>query len=339
MTGERNFTSFKNFSAYTIEPYNTNYRKILSGVYNDFAKKAASEYRFELEPVSYEKFIQSIEKGLLECIILSESGIPTAFLVYTTLISEAVELNIIHCIGSIDINKKRSLLLEKFIELNKQTLRRKIAAYPMLGSQQEFAEDIKNFGFKTVDTAVLSFKFSDAAALNKLKEMNIDYSDRNYTVSNWKWMYKKQAAEIIHNSFKDSADALFDNRYCTLKGCTDIVSKITESIYGAFLPDISKVLLYKGRPAGIIFVNLTNNETANIPAAAVLKKHRNKGLSKLMLKNAMFDLVNKVIAAGSLLKEVNVSCDAACEPAYKMYLSAGFSQDYTYPTAYLPVSN
>ena len=87
---------------------NTNYQaqtltktlyKIFAGVYSDFRIAALDDYKFELEPLSYEDFIESIEKGLIKCIVLLENQIPTAFLAYTTIISEAVELNVIHCLG------------------------------------------------------------------------------------------------------------------------------------------------------------------------------------------------------------------------------------------------
>ena len=68
------------------------------GVYEDFRLKAESEYNFELEPLDYSGFLEAIEKGLIECIVLYDEHVPSGFLVYTTAISEAVELNIVHCI-------------------------------------------------------------------------------------------------------------------------------------------------------------------------------------------------------------------------------------------------
>ena len=65
-------------------------------LYEDFRKKAATEYNFELEPLDYDGFLDAIDKDLIKCIVLYENDEPVAFLVYTTAISEAVELNIIH---------------------------------------------------------------------------------------------------------------------------------------------------------------------------------------------------------------------------------------------------
>ena len=154
-----------NITLYKVESYNSNYFRIFSGVYNDFKSNAVSDYNFELEPLSYPNFIKSIEDGLLQCLILFEDDIPTGFLVYTTLISESLELNIIHCIGNENLNAKRKVLMDKFIEQNKILMREKVVTYPMLGKQSSFAEDIKTFGFKIVNTAVMGFNLTDISAI------------------------------------------------------------------------------------------------------------------------------------------------------------------------------
>ena len=156
-----------NITIYKVEPYNNAYQRIFSGVYNDFKKNATTDYNFELAPLEYEPFIKSVEDGLLNCLILFEDDIPTGFLVYTTIISESLELNIIHCIGNENINAKRKLLLEKFIELNKHLMREKVVTYPMLGKQASFAPEIADFGFKTVNTSVMAFNLTDITAIKK----------------------------------------------------------------------------------------------------------------------------------------------------------------------------
>ena len=103
-------------TAYEVELLNGNISKIFAGVYNDFKAKAVNEYKFELEPLPYEEFIDAVEKNYMQCIVLKENDIPTAFLVYTTSISEAVELNLIHCLGTEDEITKVKLLVEKFLE-------------------------------------------------------------------------------------------------------------------------------------------------------------------------------------------------------------------------------
>ena len=108
-------------TTYEVELLNGNISKIFAGVYNDFKAKAVNEYKFELEPLPYEEFIDAVEKNYMQCIVLKENDIPTAFLVYTTSISEAVELNLI---------QKLSSLLRNFWSLLKQNARTRLFLIP-----------------------------------------------------------------------------------------------------------------------------------------------------------------------------------------------------------------
>ncbi len=326
-----------NLTIYKVEPYNPNYYKLLSGIYNDFRRNASADYNFELEPIDYDNFIKSIEKGLLNCLVLLEDEIPTGFLVYTTLVSESLELNIIHCIGNENISTRYKLMLQKFLELNKDIMKEKVVTYPMLGKQAFFASEIVNLGFKTVNTSVMAFGFNDVKAINKLKESSNVKLPEDYYITNWKTLYQKDVAGIIHQAFKDSYDALFDPRFKTEHGCRDISEKIINNIYGLFLPDITKVLIYKKRPVGICFANRTNKQIANIPIVGILKKHRNLGFGKLLLNSLLNDLISTSVSEGWSLKEINASCDSDNMSSVNMYKANGFTEQYTYPQAYFPL--
>ncbi len=328
-----------NITIYKVEQYNSKYNKVFAGVYNDFRQNAVNDYNFELEPLEYNSFIKSIEDGLLNCLILFEDDIPTGFLVYTTIISEALELNIIYCIGNENTNGRRRLLLEKFIEVNKHLMNKKIVNYPMLGKQNSFVSDIKEYGFKIVNTSVMAFNLTDITSINKTKEIYIPNLPHDYSITNWKTTYLKDAAEVIHQAFKDSSDALFDSRFLTYKGSMDILEKITENIYGQFLPGITKVLVYKKHPVGFCFANLTNEKIANVPIVAILKKHRHYGFGKILLKQLIDSLLTAAITGGWALKELNASCDSDNIEAVNMYTSNGFVEQYSYPQAYHPVVN
>lgn len=323
-----------NITIYKVESYNSKYYRIFSGIYNDFRQNATIDYNFELSPLEYDKFIKSIEQGLLNCLILFEDNIPTGFLVYTTMISESLELNLIHCIGTENINAKRKLLLEKFMDINKDIIQDKVITYPMLGKQSSFAQDITEFGFKAVNTAVMVFNMTDITTINKTKEIYMPELEKDYEITNWQTTYFKEAAEVIHQAFKDSSDALFDRRFKTNSGTKDILEKITENVYGEFLPGITKVLLYKKRPVGVCLANLTNNEIANVPIVAILKKHRYKGFGKILLKRLVDSLLTSAISGGWGLKELNASCDSDNIAAVSMYNTNGFKESYSYPQAY-----
>ncbi|MCD7879847.1 MAG: GNAT family N-acetyltransferase [Candidatus Gastranaerophilales bacterium] len=323
-----------NITIYKVEPYKTEYKKVFSGIYNDFKQNAFSYYNFELEPISYDKFVKSLDDGLLNCLILFEDDIPTGFLVYTTLISESIELNIIHCIGTENLNAKRKLLLEKFLELNRDLLKDKVITYPLTGKQSAFSPDIEQMGFKIVNTSVMAYNLSNIDSINTLKEIVLPELPNGYSITNWKTSYSNEIAGIILQAFKESSDSLFDSRFKSIPGCRDIVNKITQNVYGEFLPEITKVLLYKKRPVGICFANLTNKTIANVPIAAILKKHRNYGFGKILLKKLVEDLLTSSISNGWMLKEINASCDSDNIPSVNMYSAIGFTKQYTYPLAY-----
>ena len=133
---------------YEVELLDSTTFKIFKGVYNDFKSKAVSEYKFELEPLEYEEFIAAVENDYLKCIVLKENLIPTAFLVYTSSISEAIELNLVHCLGTEDETVKQKALIEKFLQLTEVERQSKIVSYPMLGHQSVFTADIAKYGFK-----------------------------------------------------------------------------------------------------------------------------------------------------------------------------------------------
>lgn len=320
---------------YKAEKYKKENKGIFAGVYNDFKQKAQTDYLFELAPLEYDEFIKSLENGLLECLILFEDNIPTGFLVYTTLISEALELNIIHCIGNENINEKRKIILEKFIEINKKIIKEKTVTYPMLGKQSDFENEIKAYGFKTIKTSVTAYNLTNILSVTGLRECFVPELPKDYTISDWKTIYSRDVADIINQSFKDSSDALFDTRFTTIKGCKDITDKITENIYGEFLPSATKVLLFKKHVAGICFANLTNSEIANIPLVAIQKKHRGKGFGKILLKSVSENIIRCAITYGWNLKEINATCDFDNTASVKMYKAIGFTEKYSYPQACL----
>ena len=198
---------------YEVELLNSSTFKIFKGVYNDFKSKAVSEYKFELEPLEYEEFIDAVEKGYLKCIVLKENLIPTAFLVYTSSISEAIELNIIHCLGIEEEVSKFKALIEKFLELTEQERHNRIVSYPMLGHQSVFTGNLAKYDFKFIGLAVLRFIMGNASCERVLENMKLATKPEEYKIVKYDDAYKEDAIRIVHESFKDSQDALFDSRF------------------------------------------------------------------------------------------------------------------------------
>ena len=167
---------------YGVELLESGTFKIFKGVYNDFKSKAVSEYKFELEPLEYEEFIDAVENGYLKCIVLKENLIPTAFLVYTTSISESIELNMIHCLGTEEETAKQKALIEKFLELTAVERQNKVVSYPMLGHQSVFTADIAKYGFKFIGLAVLRFIMGNASSERILENMKLSEKPDEYKI-------------------------------------------------------------------------------------------------------------------------------------------------------------
>lgn len=320
---------------YVAEKLDSDTYKIFKGVYNDFKSKAIEEYKFELAPLEYEEFIDAVKKGYLECIVLKENEIPTAFLVYTTSISESVELNIVHCLGTEDEVLKTKLLIEKFMELTESDRMSKAVTYPMLGHQSVFTADISKFGFKFVGLAVLRFFTNNASSERILEGMKLSELGEGYKVSGYSDSYRKDLIKVIHESFRDSQDSLFDSRFKTIEGTTDIINKIVENIYGEFLPDVSSVLLYNDEPVGFALSNVTGGTIGNIPLVAIDKNHRGKGYSEHLLNRSIKTILDWTKLNKRYFSEVNVTTETNNYKALKLYRKVGFKEDYCYPQAYL----
>ena len=320
---------------YETELLNGNISKIFAGVYNDFKAKAVSEYKFELEPLSYEEFIDAVEKKYMQCVVLKENDIPTAFLVYTTSISEAVELNLIHCLGTEYEIIKVKLLIEKFLELTEEERRNKVVSYPMLGHQSVFTAEIAKFGFKYIGQAVLRFMLGNASSERTLENMKLTPRPDGYKIVSYDDSYREDAIRVIHESFQDAQDALFDTRFKSMEGTEDIINKIVENVYGEFLPDVTSVLLYKDSPVGFAFANVTGGDIANIPLVAIEKEHRGHGFSEHLLNRSIKTIVDWTKLGRRVFSEVNVTTETNNYKALKMYRKIGFREDFCYPQAYL----
>lgn len=320
---------------YEVELLNSNTFKIFKGVYNDFKSKAVSEYKFELEPLEYEEFINAVEKDYLKCIVLKENLIPTAFLVYTTSISESIELNMIHCLGTEDETTKQKALIEKFLQLTEAERQSKVVSYPMLGHQSVFTADIAKYGFKFIGLAVLRFIMGNASSERVLENMKLAEKPDEYKVVSYDDSYRSDAIRVIHESFKDTQDAIYDTRYKSIEGTTDIINKVVENIYGEFLPEATSVLLHNDIPCGFVFANVTGGKIANVPLVAIEKNHRGHGFSELLLNRTIKTIVDWTKIGKRDFSEVNVTTETNNYKALKMYRKIGFREDYCYPQAYL----
>lgn len=323
-----------NINVYTFDSYKDDYNKIFAGVYNDFKQRAAVDYKFELTPLEYNDFVTSLKEGLVKCIILFEQDVPTGFLTYTTVISESLELNMIHVIGDENSIQKRCLLMQKFLEENVDLISKKVVTYPILGKQEEIVPELATFGFTTVNQSVMRFDFQNGDTIQKLREKPLPRLNNGFQTVSWDDKYFNDAINIVHNAFKKMSDAKFDPRFASKEGTKDIVAKVVTGFYGTFLKQETKILLYKDKPVGLCFANLTNDSIANIPLVALKENLRGKSYGVYLLKSVVTDIYQTVINGERKLSEVNASCDSDFLPAFKMYKAVGFEEFYSYKQAY-----
>ena len=306
-------------------------------IYNDFKDRAIEEYKFELPPLDYKGFIDAVEKDLIKCIVLFENTLPTAFLIYTTSISEAVELNIIHSYKMENTQERSRYLIEEFMNETKLDRQNMVVCYPMLGAQKILINEVAQFGFKFVGIVVLRFMMSGTNSREILEMAELDPLPEGYRMVEWNDDFYGIGVEIIKEAFRNSADALFDPRFNSDEGVRDILTKITGDVYAKFLPEAATVLLYEDEPVGLCLMNLTGGSIAHIPIFGLMREHQGKGLSKHMLKHSVEKLIEMAENGVYPISEVNTTTETNNFQALKMYRHIGFKEDYNYPQSYLPI--
>ena len=313
----------------TVEDY-----EAFENLYNDFYSKAASEYNFELEPLDYSGFLDSLEKELIKCVILYDNHRAVGFLVYTTAISEAIELNIVHCIKDDDYLTHARELLKKFIDLTADLRKKKVVCYPMLGEQKSLIGVIVRLCFKFIGIEVLRYQIDNRTSNDLFSRARVVEIPQGYEVVKWSSIYFEDAVKVIQESFSDSADALFDPRFKSMSGCRDIITKVVKDVYAKFLPEATSVLLYQGRPVGFSFMNMTGS-IVNIPLVGIKQEHQGKGLATIMLKHSMDEIFK---SDNIKISEINTTTETNNLQALRLYKNLGFLEDYNYPQAYMPIS-
>ncbi len=325
---------------YNVKILTTNNYAGFENLYKDFQMKARTEYNFELDPLDYNGFLASIDKDLIKCIVLyDENENAKAFLVYTTAISEAVELNIIHCMDKEHFADAARDLLVKFLDLTQNLRREKIVCYPMLGEQKSLISVIAKLGFKFVGIEVLRFMMKGTPSREIFKRARVVKLPEDYEIVPWDDKYFEDAVNIIQYAFNDSSDALFDPRFKSIEGTRDIITKVVKHVYAEFMPRATSVLLYQGEPVGFSFMNVTSKTIVNIPLVGIKPEHQGKGLSTIMLKHSMDVIFKEIDIYDSPISEINVTTETNNLQALRLYKNLGFIEDYSYPQSYLPISN
>lgn len=323
---------------YSTEVLSEKYFKIFMGAYNDFRTNCKKDYMFELEPLAYDDFLEYFNKGIIKCIILLEGAIPTAFLAYSEAQEGAIELYVIHCLGAENKKGKVSLLMEAFMKETENSRKSSVVSFPLLGIQEAFKDEVEKCGFKFVNLAVLDFPILDKKETKALERIRFTNLPIGYKIVPYKDSYKEDLRNCIYKSFSNATDTYYDPRFKTLKGVDDITNKITDGIYGKFLDEASKILLFENDVIGFCLANVTGSHIANICLTGILEEHRGLGLSEVMLKKTVEDVIKLNRQDEINVDSFNVSTDYDNTPAVKMYRQIGFKLSYTYHQGYLPAT-
>lgn len=311
----------------------------IKDLFENFRSRAIKEYKFEMTPLEYSDFRESVKGGMLKGFIVFENSVPKGFLLYFIETSKAIELNLIHILDNVDINKKRKALVQALLDKYKDSADWNVISYPLLGAQDTFVREIPTLGFRMIGQAIVRFKFTDRTSPLIFKNFTAPEIQEGYSVHEWNDQYFDQASEIIHESFRNAADSNFDPRFLSIEGSKEVVHRITSGIFGSFLPDATSVLMHDGVVEGICFVNMTNAIIANIPLIGIRPTLTNKGYGKLLLKNSVEKVIKMIINAKIMANEINATVETDNYPALRMYRKIGFREDNTYAHAYLKNPN
>lgn len=309
-------------------------------LYSQFVQNAELDYKFDIPPVPYSDFAFSVENSFINGFLLYENNLPAGFLLYAhEEESKAIELNIIHIANKEDLYPKRKNLLQALIDKYKDQTDWTVISYPMLGIQQSFAREIVDQKFGLVGQMMVRFDFLDQSFYKVLLKMEVPALQNGYEIVSWDDKYADKMPEIVQDAFSGSNDVKFDPRFETVDGCTEIVGKIVNNVFGEFVPAATSVVLYNGEPVGVCFINSNAALSANIPIIAIKQEHRKSGMGKHLIKNSMIELV-KIMAEGKFFaKDITAAVDTDNHIAVRMYRRAGFKELFWYPHAYLKNCN
>lgn len=318
------------YNVYKLAARNCEKMRLL---YEDFEAKALESYGFEFLPIDFKTFCAALNQQLLHALILYEDEMPQSLLIYSLSdIDKTVEINVIHSLSSKNIKEKHTLLLTSLLNfLDPKAY--SLISYPMLGIQSEFTRHISNLGFKLVSQSIFRFNLDEKTSLKIFKHKEVN-APAHLSLIKWNEKYFNETAALIHNSFKESADALYDRRFLDLKGCEDVLEKITKDIYGKMLKKASFLLIDKEKPIAFCFANLSSPQIANIPLIGCQKEFSSMGLGSFLLKQSVGKIIEEVIKEKLFVVEINATASAQNNSSMRMYRSLGFKEDISYTHSY-----
>lgn len=308
----------------------------IKSLYGAFCMRAQEDFLFEIPPIPFKDFKVNFQSGFIEGYYLKNPE-PQGFMIYSSTLNQAIEITLLYAKEQENDYLIKNALIQEFLKDIKQKHSDKIISYPMLGLQNNYAQDITNFNFKLVGEMILEFNFYNPISQVILKKSTTTELKYPYSIDCWRDIYKDDAAVYLSEEFSKLNDSKFDERFLSVDGSKDVLNNVTSGFYGKFLPQISVVLKHFQQPVGFCFVNMISDDTANISLIYLKKEHQASGLGALMLKKSIEFLKQEVDLDRINIKVLKATCDTENFAAIKTYRKLGFKEQTYYSHAYMKI--
>lgn len=137
----------------------------------------------------------------------------------------------------------------------------------------------------------------------------------------WERKYDRDAAELLHQAYRNHIDAAINDQYCTSTGTRRLIESIVHQRgCGEYLEKASTAAIHQstGRLAGILGLTAVRPGTAHIPQVAVSTSFQGLGLGTAMLQSAFKKLRQEGFS------EVSLTVTGLNSRAVRLYERLGF---------------
>lgn len=149
----------------------------------------------------------------------------------------------------------------------------------------------------------------------------------DFVMEPWERRHDRQAALLLHQSYKNHIDAVINDQYASDSGASRLIENIMHQRgCGEFLPKASQVAIHRasGKLAGVLALTSVRPRTAHIPQIAVATEFQGIGLGSEMLDFCFEDLRSRGFEEVSLtVTDLNVG-------AVRLYERVGFETFRTF---------
>jgi ribosomal protein S18 acetylase RimI-like enzyme len=137
----------------------------------------------------------------------------------------------------------------------------------------------------------------------------------------WERRHDREAAQLLHQVYRNHIDAAVNDQYCSLAGATRLVESIVRNRgCGDYLQHASIAAIHRstGKLAGVLGLTTVRPGTAHIPQIAVAASYQGVGLGSAMLHASFEKLAQEGFA------EVSLTVTNLNSGAVRLYERVGF---------------